>query len=97
MSPRSGPCLLVLAVSLALFGCEKIETPTVGPATLAPVKLAQRDAIPLEYGDLVGVTPAADVGGVVFYFQKPDKTIVTVYVNMTHGVIGENVVEIPRR
>ena len=38
-----------------------------------------------------------DVGGAVLYFQKPDKTIVTVYVNTIQRVIGENTVEIPRR
>jgi len=97
VSPRSVPTLLVLVAALACFGCEKIETPTAGPATLQSTTLAQRDAIPLEYGDLLGVTPAADVGGAILYFQKPDKTIVTVYVNTIHRVIGETAVEIPRR
>lgn len=97
MSPRFVPPLLVLTVALASLGCEKIQAPSAGPSTLAPTKLAQVDAIPLEYGDLLGVTPAADLGGAILYFQKPDKTIVTVYVNTIHGSIGENTVEIPRR
>ena len=43
------------------------------------------DAIPLEYGDLVGASPVGDSGWALLFFQRPDKSIVGVYVNAHVG------------
>jgi hypothetical protein len=93
------PSILALAASLALgsLACEKIQTPPEHQVTVPPEAIASKDAIPLEYGELVGVTPGEAVGWARLFFQRPDKSVVVVVVNSDLGIIANNVVDFPRR
>lgn len=87
-----------VAVGLMQIACEKIEdTPReTGALKLSPAKFA--NAIPAEYGELVGVTPhPGNPEWAAAWFQKPDQTIMVVWVDIVHGKIDEKVLEIPRR
>ena len=85
-APRSVPSLLVLAVSLASSLREDREL----SSARRPCRSSSRSATRFRSSTGTSrVTPAADVGG-SFLLPEADKTIVTVYVNMTQGVIGEN-------
>ena len=63
---------------------------------LEPVKI--KDAIPAEYGNLVAVTTDAEyTGWAQLWFEKPDKSIVVVFVNHIRGELGQEVMSIPRK
>ncbi len=56
------------------------------------------EAIPAEYGDLIGVTSRSDdPSWTQVWFMKPDKSVVVVFVNAARGRILDTVVTIPRR
>jgi hypothetical protein len=87
----------ILAVCLATVSCKKLESagPKMsGPLVYEPAKFA--DAIPEEYGTLVGVTQNSP-GWVGLWFQKSDKTITAVFVNIDQGKIYEKALTIPRK
>jgi len=52
--------------------------------------------IPLDYGELVAITPHGNFGAAL-WFEKPDKTVVAVRVNYERGVISRRVLRIPRK
>jgi hypothetical protein len=90
-----GFCILV--VCLATVSCKKLESAgpkLVGPLAFEPAKFA--DAIPDEYGTLVGVTQSSPAW-VGLWFQKPDRTIIAVFVNIDEGRIYEKALTIPRK
>ena len=90
--------LAVLAVVTLLSACEKLpQQPQEAAPGVPPKPIGMTDAIPLEYGDLVGLAAAETPGWVLLYFQRPDKSIVGVYVNAQRGIIWDRVVDIPRR
>lgn len=84
--------LSVLALLLAQSGCQKLPDGAV-PST------ATLDAIPLEYGEVIGVTPhGAYPYTAVLWLEKPDKTIVALRVDLSRHRVGvDPVVTIPRR
>jgi hypothetical protein len=89
--------LCILAVCLVIVSCKKLgpANPSVtGPLTFASAKFA--DAIPDDYGALIGVTQNSP-GWVGLWFQRSDKTITAVFVNIDQGRIYEKVLTIPRR
>jgi hypothetical protein len=66
-------CALLLAIGLAVAGCEKIgrsETPAAIPASL---------------GELVAVTPIDSGIQTMLWFKQPDQTIVAVHVDLRNG------------
>jgi hypothetical protein len=90
--------LCVIALSLA--SCQKLERggPTA-PKVQGPLKFDVAkfpDAIPLEYGTLVGVTQNSP-GWVGLWFQRPDNTIVASFVNIDDGRLWEKSLTIPRK
>lgn len=87
MLKRWAVLLLVVSLSAALVSCEKL--PTQAPnQPFEPVKF--KDSIPLEYGTLVGVTPHPRTENwAVLWFEKPDKSIAAVWVNIVQGQIGK--------
>ena len=90
------PSALMLAIMLS--GCEKLPPqPQEAAAGVPPKTIPMTDAIPLEYGDLVGVAAAETPGWALLYFQRPDKSLVAVYVQAQRGIIWDKVVDIPRR
>jgi hypothetical protein len=89
--------LSILAVCLT-FSCRKIEPVSSdgGALKLEPTKFA--DAIPDEFGPLIGVTQnAQNPEWAALWFQKPDKTITAVFVHIGQGKIYEKTLTIPRK
>ncbi len=82
----------VLGMVLGLAACEKL------PERWVPTSNDLIEAIPASYGELVGVTPhGAHPYITVLWFEKPDKTIVGMRVNLAHDwIIAEPVASIPR-
>lgn len=90
------------AALLIVGACQKLENvrpfPSERPGTL-PVQTAKfLDAIPSEYGDLVGVTSSTDAPAwAQAWFQGPDKSIVVLWINSRTGQVHDRVLMIPRR
>jgi len=79
--------LLVLALTVAGISCQKLATGILVPPTPLPPPTVL-EAIPLEDGQLVAVTlHPDDPHWAVLWFQKPDKTIAVVLVNVTQGKV----------
>ena len=95
----SRPALWFVALGLtfAALGCEKVLEGELDAPTLQTKTLASRDGIPADYGDLVGVVPGDSPGWALLFFQRADKSIVTIYVNGAKGIVSDRAVEIPRR
>jgi len=90
--------ICILALCLATVSCVKLEQPTkpTGPLTYETTKFA--DAIPQDYGPLIGVTENPQAAGWVgLWFQRSDGTIAAVFVNTTEGRIGGKALTIPRK
>jgi hypothetical protein len=90
-----------LALVFAANACQRLEEiqPLPGQRGELPKEsLPFKDAIPLEYGDLVSVTSvAANPSWAQAWFVRPDKSIVIVWVNTRSGNMLGDVVVIPRR
>ena len=89
----------IFVVCLVTFSCKKLESTDqkgAGPLAYAPAKFA--DAIPDEYGTLIAVTQNPQTAGWFgLWFQRPDKSITAVFVNVDQGKIYEKTLTIPRR
>jgi hypothetical protein len=97
MSARSALWLVAAGLALGTLGCERILEGEIHDPTLPVKQVASRDGIPSEFGDLVGVIPGESPGWALLWFQRPDKSIVAVYVNGAKGILSDHAVEIPRR
>ena len=91
-------CILTaLFAAVATVACTKLESPSdtlVGP--LAFKLGGAAGAIPEEFGTLIGVSqPSQDWSAL--WFQKSDRTIVAVFVNVDEGRIYEKGLTIPRK
>src|SRR5262245_13507054 len=91
--------LCILTVCLSVVSCTKLKptsAPQSGPLTFESTKLS--NAIPDDYGALIGVTQnAGDPAWTTLWFQKPDKTISAIFVNTNEGRIYEKSLTIPRK
>lgn len=87
-------CFLAILLTIS---CKKLGQPSAkGPLTFEPSRFAA--AIPDDYGALVGVTQNPQFPAwVTLWFQKPDRTITCVFVNIDEGRIFEKALTIPRR
>ena len=86
-------CTLVLLASSV--ACQKLEPDDTGPR----LEIGQSpfpDGIPAEYGRLVAAVPHEVGGWISFWFERPDQSIVGVWVVPSTGIVGK-VVEIPRK
>lgn len=99
MRIRTVSLLSALALIIGAAACQQLPSPvstTRGP--LQTEELAFADAIPLEYGALVGVTALPDYPYTAgLWFEKPDKTIVLVKVNVSLGKMEKKALVLPRR
>ena len=78
--------LLALVVTFTAGSCQKIDTSRVLFTSPQPLKLL--DPIPLEYGELVAAFPhLGNSYWVELWFQKPDKTVSVVLVNVSQGKV----------
>lgn len=93
--------LLVAGLGLALISCEKLPSGPSLPASKGQLSVEAvkfQDAIPMDYGNLVGVTPHPETAKwAALWFEKPDKTITVVWVNFVEGKMGDRVTKIPRK
>lgn len=90
--------LLVLVLFLVAVSCKRLEevAKPMGPLTYEPPRFA--DAIPQDYGTLVGVTQSpSNQAWVGLWFQKSDGTVIVVPVNTLNGRLGDKVLKIPRK
>jgi hypothetical protein len=100
---RATLILVGLTLLLGATGCTRLRTDrpikaSLGPGSLPRVKIVARDALPLEFGDIVAVTSRADYSNwTQAWFVRPDKSIVIVWINSQTGYILEDALEIPRR
>ena len=74
-------------VGVTSAGCQRLEEPAG----------AQMEAIPAEYGQLVGITQHEDPYVAVLWFEQPDKTLVAVKVNVSGGQIAAQSLKFPRK
>jgi len=88
-------CLLMIV--LLTVSCQKVGGEMVATGPLQLEKVTFDNAISLQYGELISVTPHPEGGSWVLWFVKPDKTIVAVGVNGRRGVIAPQALVIPRR
>jgi hypothetical protein len=99
METKPVSALCILAVCLLAISCKELNptsTTRSGPLIFEPIKFS--DAIPDEYGALSGVTyNPADPAWATLWFQKPDRTISAVFVNVSEGRIHEMSLTIPRK
>ncbi len=98
---RRGTALLlvVLALILGAMACQQLpaQRPIVKGA-LQTEEISYTDAIPLDYGTLVGVTALPEYPYTAgLWFERADKTIVLVKVNVALGQIQKNALILPRR
>jgi len=95
---RKTMALVGLLLCTTVVSCTKIQTLPEAETTLIMEQSASLDAIPMEYGDLVGVTPNPEGGATAtLWFQGADKTITVVWVNWSRGSMSERRLIIPRR
>jgi hypothetical protein len=90
--------ILVCVLLLCIVGisCEKSPVRVPPELKLGFEKIKTQNAIPAEYGELEGVV--LDSPNVArMFFEKDDKSIVVVTVNMADGFLQDRVLVIPRK
>jgi len=90
---------VLCVIALSLTSCQKLERGPTAPKVQGPLKFDVSkftDAIPLEYGTLIGVTQNSP-GWVGLWFQRPDNSIVASFVNIDDGRLWEKSLTIPRK
>ena len=99
---RRNVVFLACAMGLLLLGltsCQKIEG-RPGGGDRGPLVVEMNpsgDAIPLAYGDLVGITPdPMTQWQAVLWFEGPDRTVTAVWVNTAQRRVVASL-KIPRR
>ena len=98
MVRKHAVALCILALCLATVSCTKLGEPTklTGPLTWEAAKFG--DAIPQEYGPLIGLTQNPQAPGWVgLWFQRSDGTIAAVFINTQEGRIYDKTLRIPRK
>lgn len=97
MARRMVLLLYAVTVCMGLISCEKLHDEgairTARQLTVEPLK--SLDAIPAEYGNLVGIT--VNSNWAQLWFEKPDKEIILVSLNLTEGYLANQVLLIPRK
>ncbi len=88
--------ILILTCTVA-FSCQKLEK-TSPAVTLKFEEIKSPDAIPAEFGNLVGVTTSSTYPDwAQLWFERPDKSIIVVKVDWNVGYINQKAMVIPRR
>ena len=98
MGARLLIALCILSLCMGLVSCQKLEEVRQTKQKLEKVPLEFLDAIPIEYGRLVGVTSNSQYPNwAQLWFEKEDKTIAVVLVNFVDGNFMSHVLLIPRK
>ena len=94
MKRRCVGAVAILTLCTATVSCTKLNQ-SQGPLTRETAKFI--DAIPQDYGSLVGLTYNQQQSWAGLWFQASDGTITMVSVSPDAGKIGEKVMKIPRK
>ena len=98
MNRKTTFLVILLVSSIGLSACQRLEPEFTREGELPFEQSRFSDAVPLDYGALVGVTPHPETAHwAALWFEKPDRTIAVVWVNVVNGEIKEDVCLIPRR
>jgi hypothetical protein len=90
--------LLALALGLGSISCQKVDSERPAAPGPLPTQSLVPDSIPVEYGDLMAVTPHPGTSRFAYlWFEKPDKTITVVAVDFQDQRIQGSALQIPRR
>jgi len=91
----------VVTLCMGLTSCQRLQPDEATLRAARQLKietLKSLDAIPAEYGNLVGVTSTSVRPNVAqLWFERPDKTIVVLSVNFVTGGLWNSYLLIPRR
>ena len=91
---------LILACGLLLcmvgISCEKSQAPVSPQHKLSFETIKTKNSIPAEYGELEGVVVDSAHFARMF-FEKDDKSIVVVTLNVDEGFLRDQVLVIPRK
>ena len=85
-----------LMLCIAAVSCEKTQTPVPPDLKLNFETIKTQNGIPAEYGELEGVAVDSPHFARLF-FEKEDKSIVVVTVNVDDGFIRDRALVIPRK
>jgi hypothetical protein len=84
-------------LALAAAGCERLPDGRLDGGVLALKTVAPGATIPAEYGRLVSVTSnSSHPGWAQLWFERDDRSIVTVFVNYQNGGVRDKILVIPR-
>ena len=98
MNKRTTVVLAAVLLGLGTIACQKITERERPEPTLTFEQIEFADAIPLDYGELIAITPSgSQLHTALLWFEQPDKTIVVVYVNVSRGVLVDRAMKISRR
>lgn len=92
----------LLAASLQFCGCQRLEEAQplkyAGRGAMPYETLAFKDAIPMEFGDLIGVTASDNYPTwTQAWFMREDRSIAIVWINARTGALIDRAMIIPRR
>jgi hypothetical protein len=95
---RRSMLLLTLCTALAAApACERLPERKVPQGRMALASVALQDSIPADYGRLVAVTSSdAFPGWAQLWFERPDQSIVTVFVDFQNGEVRDKILLMPR-
>jgi len=86
---------LITLIAFPLISCTRVKERAKGE--LKTVKLKKLDAIPIEYGSLVGATANPEFPSwAQLWFEDDERTIRVVSVGFFDQIINKNVTVIPR-
>ncbi|MFN8006934.1 MAG: hypothetical protein U0V70_07925 [Terriglobia bacterium] len=85
-----------LLICIAGISCGRTRIPVPPELKLSFEKIRTPNAIPAEYGELEGVVHDKPHHAKLF-FEKEDKSIVVVTVNVEEGSLSDQVLVIPRK
>ncbi len=98
MVRKQAVILFLIVLTLLAVSCKKIEDVNKPAGPLVYESLKFTDAIPQEYGTLIGVTQSpTQPEWVGLWFQKQDGTIMLVAADWRTGKLGDRVMRISRK
>ena len=96
MNRKRGILVCALLLCIVAVSCQKTQMTVPPNLKLSFETIKTQNSIPEEYGELEGVV--VDSPNVArMFFEKDDKSLVVVTVNMEEGFLRDRVLVIPRK
>jgi hypothetical protein len=83
-----------MALALMVMSCERLDEPLPTAGTFIDYRTVAEE-IPLAHGRFVSATTFGQ-NGAMLWFERPDQTVIGVYVSTSRGTISETIINIPR-